>query len=135
MGIERKIAALASAFLISVSPVAINAQSPPQNRSKIALEAIPLNQRGFSHYRAEHHSWKIPILKSKNSELILESVFYYKMNGNVVIEYVKNGKVVDAFICSPSSVLSYYANNGPKGFEDMSPQPNPSCSQNDFTKP
>ncbi|MBI2541478.1 hypothetical protein HYV80_02105 [Candidatus Woesearchaeota archaeon] len=131
MGIERTIAALASAFLIGINPGIAN----PQSLSKIPLEAIPLAQRGFNHYNSIHRDWKIPIPKSKKVESISESVFYYRINGSVVIEYVRNGKVADAFICSPSSVLRYYANNGPKGFEDESPEPNPSCNQNDFAKP
>ena len=106
-----------------------------QNSNKIPLEAIPLIQRGFSPYHAERNTRKIPIPKSKKFELISEAVFYYKINGSIVIEYVRNGEVADAFICSLSSVLSYYSNNGSKGFEDMSPDPNPSCNQNDFAKP
>ena len=133
MGIERKIAALASAFLLSVSSGMANAQDPS---NKIPLETTPLTQRGFNPYHTESTTRKIPIPKSKKFELISESSFYYFINGSVVIEYVRNGKVVDAFVCSSSSVLSYYQNNdSKKGFENLSPDPNPSCNQNDFVKP
>ncbi|MBI2660409.1 hypothetical protein HYX07_04565 [Candidatus Woesearchaeota archaeon] len=123
MGLEGQIAALISALLISIGP------APISKNPGIILEATPLAQRGFKPYREEHAA------RRTSEETVVESTFYYNIKRNIVIENVRDGKVVDAFICSLWSRLSYYSNTGSKEFEDMSPEPNPACNQKDFAKP
>ncbi|MBI2657916.1 hypothetical protein HYX08_04450 [Candidatus Woesearchaeota archaeon] len=121
MGLEGQVAAaLIGTLLVGTNP----AQDP-----QIFLKVTPLSQRGFAPYHAEHTTRKIA------GAAVSESIFYYRIRRSIVVENAKDGKVVDAFICSPGFRLSYLVNNGEEGFEDMSPDPKPACSQNDFKKP